>query len=227
MEAKCYRCGNWPCDCADGQTIIHGDAREILPEIGGIDTIVTDPIWPNNSITEFADVDPYELLTEVLMVASAARLILHLGCDSDPRILYAVPSSLEFNRVCWLRFARPSYKGRLLNGSEVAYVFGPPVPASRFPGRQHLQPGESPTEGEKTCTTANGRFPGHPCPRRLQHVQWLCKYFACGPICDPFLGSGTTLMASKDLGMRGIGIERKEKYCEMAAKRLEQGVLAF
>jgi site-specific DNA-methyltransferase (adenine-specific) len=70
---------------------------------------------------------------------------------------------------------------------------------------------------------------GHPCPKPLRWMKWLVNRSsrAGEVILDPFMGSGTTLRAAKDLGHRAIGIELCEAYCEIAARRLEQQVLPF
>jgi DNA modification methylase len=65
----------------------------------------------------------------------------------------------------------------------------------------------------------------HPSPRRLEHVSWLVSVFANERVIDPFCGVGTTLLAAKSHGLPAIGIEREERFCEMAARRLAQGVL--
>jgi site-specific DNA-methyltransferase (adenine-specific) len=67
---------------------------------------------------------------------------------------------------------------------------------------------------------------GHPAPFPLRLASHLVRSYR-GLVLDPFMGSGTTLVAAKNLGRAAIGVEIEERYCEIAAKRLSQEVLPF
>jgi hypothetical protein len=69
----------------------------------------------------------------------------------------------------------------------------------------------------------------HPTQKPVALMKWVLqlKWVREGTVLDPFMGSGTTLRAAKDLGRKAIGIEIEEKYCEIAANRLRQEVFAF
>ncbi len=58
---------------------------------------------------------------------------------------------------------------------------------------------------------------GHPAPKPLSLLREILSVFPAEIVVDPFMGSGTTLRAAKDLGRKAIGIEIEERYCEIAA----------
>lgn len=66
----------------------------------------------------------------------------------------------------------------------------------------------------------------HVTEKPLDVIAYLLPLLRPGTtVLDPFMGSGTTLRAAKDLGRKAIGIEIEERYCEIAARRLSQQVL--
>ena len=68
----------------------------------------------------------------------------------------------------------------------------------------------------------------HPTQKPLALMKWCLSLFPdATSVLDPYLGSGTTLVAAKAMGLTGIGIEMHEPYCEIAAKRLSQEVFDF
>ncbi|HAK89974.1 MAG TPA: hypothetical protein DCP24_13120 [Nitrospiraceae bacterium] len=214
-------------------TLYHGDCRDILPEIEHGDTCIVDPVWPNSVFPKVKD--PAALFAEMCGLLHVERLVVQLGCMSDPRFLAGVPASLPFLRTCWLAYAHPSYVGRILMGSDVAYAYGV-APSSR-PGRKVL-PGQCMAKKNNQKLWHSGRGNGssdtvkydelpHPSPRRYEHVAWLVSVFAEASVIDPFIGTGTSLLAAKNAGLKAIGIEIEEAYCEIAAGRMGQEVFAF
>lgn len=219
-------------------TLYLGDCREILPNLE-LETLITDPVWPNSTALIPGRDHPARLFKEMIksLPAGTKRLVIHLGVDTDPRFLKAIPSSWPFLRVVWLRYAKPSYKGRLLLSSDVAYAFG------KWPdyikGRQVIGGEVTSTRADKLFMRHDGRHKNkvmnrgdivdslpHPCARRLEHVEFLVRQLSDREICDPFLGSGTTGVAAKKHGRKFIGIEIEEKYLELAINRIKTQPLA-
>lgn len=201
----------------NGITIYHGDCLEVLPHLAPVDAIITDPVWPNVPKGLYAGADdPYGLFMQAAQYfpTLAERCVVQLGCNSDPRFLSGIPLTMPFLRACWLEYALPTPIGRVLYSGDVAYIYGK-WPRSR-PGL-HVLPGLAPK--------AQPHRNGHPTPRAYAHVRWLVGCYACGPVLDPFMGSGMTLKAAKEHGHPAIGIEIEERYCELAVHNLSQEVM--
>jgi site-specific DNA-methyltransferase (adenine-specific) len=82
----------------------------------------------------------------------------------------------------------------------------------------------------KASTRERGEGNNHPTVKPLELMRYLCGLL-CPPIggilLDPFMGSGSTIIAGRRFFGRTVGIEIEERYCEMAAKRLQQEVMDF
>ncbi len=203
----------------DDYALYHGDARTVLAELAAVQTLLTDPVWPNcpPNLLPGAD-DPAGLLrwTLEVMPVLPQRLVVVLRGDCDPRFLAAVPVSLPFFRTQLLPYAVPGHIGRKLGGDELAYCFGEPI-ASR-PGARVI-PGRGPT-AQPNARPRNG----HPCSRCLSHFLWLVSWWSevGETVLDPFMGSGTTGAACLATGRKFIGVEVESRFFDLAAARLEK-----
>ncbi len=216
-----------------GVTIYHGDCREVIPNLPVVDHVITDPPYDEETHKgarsevrktwikiSFA---PLEISDSVPLMLSAAHEWVISFC--------ALEMFGDYKRAAGKRWIRAGL-WRRTNG------------APQFSGDRPGQPGEGiaimhASAGKKTWNGGGKHgywaFPIadrttnklHPTTKPLALMAALVEDFTQPgqTILDPYMGSGTTLRAAKDLGRRAIGIEIEEKYCEVAAKRLSQEVL--
>jgi site-specific DNA-methyltransferase (adenine-specific) len=106
--------------------IFTGDARRWVGEVGHVDVVITDPVWPNCPPGLLTGWDqPGALLHEALelMPTSVRTVVVVLRTDSDPRFLQAVPERWPFVCVQAMSYATQPHVGRVL-ATELAYCFG-------------------------------------------------------------------------------------------------------
>lgn len=202
-----------------GITIYHGDYREIVPQLGhGFDLVVTDPPYGVGM--------KYESQTDTLADALALTLTMLDLTDTERRAPVVITTVGTFATEVELYRTRPPRwrlcwrKGITSRPSPVGFTDWEPVFVYGFDVHRHAH----------DCFTVTpermGAY-GHPCPKPVGFFGWLIQRFSKPRdlILDPFVGSGTSLVAAKCLHRYAVGIEREEMYCEIAAKRLQQEVL--
>lgn len=204
-------------DEASGITIYHGDCRDVLPSLDPVDLVLTDP--PYNAGKDYGKHDDamavaaYESWCADWFAqcqAATKRIIVFPGHGNLP-IWWSIkkPSGIG----CWYKPGNPASSGITQFCEWEPWLYWGPF----LGGSDTIR-----------ATVSKQRDTGdHPCPKPITLFRTLIHRTKAQTVIDPFLGSGTTLRAAKDLGRKAIGIELEERYCEIAAKRLQQAVLPF
>ena len=212
----------------DYATIYHADCREVLPTLDKVDLVLTDP--------------PYGIAwSKPLLVGRNSRK--HDGIQGDKD----TSARDEALRIAQWKSAIVfgSFLTAFPVGVKQVLIWGKPADSGIFGTvagyRRDIEPiflmgefGKS-TPKRSSILTAPAMFRGHAAVESGSHPHVkpvaLCVALIQGTdaqtILDPFMGSGTTLRAAKDLRRKCIGIELEERYCEIAAKRLQQEVLTL
>ena len=205
-------------------TIYHGDCRQILPLLGRFDLLMADPPYGIGAAKE-----GFYGLKKRKNSAAAPRDYGHSEWDNDTVEEWAMLLAREVceKQIIWggNYYNLPPCKGPLVWDKEnggTAFADGEMAwnnlgTALRI--KRHMWAGML-RKGQEERS--------HPTQKPLEVIQWaILQAGDVTTILDPWAGSGTTGHAAKNLGKKAVLIEREEKYCEIAAKRLSQEVLSL
>lgn len=216
---------------ADGITIFCGDARDVLPTLaaGSVDLVLTDP--PYNAINRRtgglraidkgdADALPVDVESVAAEFVRLMRGSAYVWCSDEQYTDWCLSFKRAglTTRICaWWKSDPSPMNGEHLWLSALELCVFARKPSAYFGLHCAAPIWKGPVE----------RDVDHPCPK----PEWLMRRLILAStkagdiILDPYVGSGTTLRAAKDLGRRAIGIELSEEHCERSARRLQQAVL--
>lgn len=194
-------------------TLYLGDCLEILPELGDIDSLVTDP--------------PYGMDFRSNHRAEKHKAIAN---DSGVELLrWACSLSALHSKYIWMRWDNigdvPMPRSLITwvknnhSMGDLEHEHGRKTEVCAFyKGPSHFFPSGRPCDVLMGTRTGNEHHPTQkPVDLMRNVVEWTS-----GIVCDPFMGSGTTLVACVKLGRRGIGIELDPDYFEIAAERVRK-----
>ena len=223
-----------------GQTLILGDCREVMPTLGRFDACVTDPPYEEVMQSKWGVLSRNPLSSHVRhgelgfvsidkmrpdIASAVAKICQGWGiffCMAEGVRAWRdviEESGARYKRaMVWIKpDAKPQFNGQ---GPSVGHEMM--VSAWYGKGHSRWNGGGRPGTFIHTKNTAGGSE--HPTQKPLPLIKEIIELFTFENDCviDPFMGSGTTLVACQQLGRKGTGIEISEKYFDIACKRVEQ-----
>ena len=226
-----------------GITIYNADCRDILPHLEPVDLVLTDPpygidfhsAWPSEERKkDKIKGDGLQEYLETLkwFLPSVNKILTDGGCcccccgggGGTPSLAYLwieAGKHLNVENVCvW-------DKGFIGMGWRYRFQWEAILVATK--GERRIWNGGENRANILRFQKIIPQNGDHPTPKPVSLMTQLIEDNSNqdSSILDPFMGSGTTLRAAKDLGRKAIGIETEEKYCEIAVKRLQQEVFQF
>lgn len=209
-------------------TIWHGDCREVTAWLDG-DVMVTDPPYGMNAVSGWAK---KLIWSDVYTERKDGSIAGDADTSARDEVIarWAPRPALVFGRYgidppAETRMTLVWDKGMSAGMGDLSIPWRPNwelvfVIGSGFHGRRD----SGVISGHPNIPRVSmGRVHPHMKPTGL--LSDLIGKCPPGTIVDPFMGSGSTLVAAKSCGRRAIGVELEERYCEIAAKRCAQGVL--
>lgn len=190
-----------------------GDCSEIMMLIDGVDLVVTDPPYGMNFQSNYRTEKhdrihgdnelPLKIINQARNLASRAS---YFFCRWDNLYQMEKPKSV----LVWVK--------NNWSMGDLKHEHGRQWEAVCFyPSDDHSFLERIP-DVIKADRTGNDM---HPTEKPVNLIRRIIECNVGEPILDPFLGSGTTLLACKEIGRKGIGIEISEKYCAIAKQRLK------
>lgn len=208
-----------------GITIYNCDCREILPELEPVDLILSDPPY---GMKNNVDSSRFSGGTagHIAKRGNGGKFKGQIVGDDSP---FDPSPFLKFNKVILWGFNH--FASRLPVGSTLIWIKRYDAAFGTFLSDAEMawmKGGCGVYCRRDLSLTKTTRQRSHPNEKPLSLMKWCIeKAGKVQTILDPYMGSGTTLLAAKEMGIQATGVEVEEKYCEAAAKRLSQEVFDF
>lgn len=199
-------------------TIYHGDFHEIMPELPKVDLVLTDPPYGCSATSGWGGT--YDSFSIHGDNSTELRDWLLGYINETPCVMFGSPRVRRPEGVTVLIWSKGEHTGM----GNLDFPWKPDYEEIYVRGHGFSGPRTS-SILSFNARTDSGRF--HPTEKPVALITEILKKSPPGTILDPFMGSGTTLVAAKRLGRKAIGIEIEERYCKIAVERLRQYTLPF